>query len=212
MQIADIVHYVRLETPGAMDLIIIQNLAAVAKDFCTRTLVWNELQPPVPLRDGVSEYDIEKPQDATIVGVTEVWQGSRKLIAKTYEGLSLALPEWQTATAASPDYYNVSSDHKLLAVYPKPLNAERAPLTMRVRYTPTRTAQVLPDFLIEEHLDALVDGTKARMFKQVNVPWSNQVAAGTCHDAYELALTNARIVELHGNVPSSLRVQPRAFR
>jgi hypothetical protein len=211
VQIADIVHYVRLEVPGSMDLIIIQNLAAVAKDFCSRTLVWTVTQPGVPLREGVSEYDIEGVPDATIAELTDVWTPRRRLMAKTQAGLDLVLPDWQTAAAASPDYYSVGSDHKLLVIYPKPLNAQRALLTMRVRYTPTRTAQVLPDFLVEEHLDALVDGCKARMFKQVNVPWSNPPAAMAASTAYEDAVIKARITELHGNVPSSLRVQPRRF-
>lgn len=211
MQIADIVHYVRLEVPGSMDLIIVQAMAATAMDFCTRTQVWNEIQPPIPLRDSVSQYDIDAPTGARAIGVTDVWQGSYTLTPITQTALSAALPEWQNATAARPQFYNVAQDHTLITVYPRPLLAGRAPITLRVRYTPLRTALVLPDFLIDEHLDALNDGCKARLFAQANVPWSNPAAVPALKEAYELALINARIKELHGNVPSSLRVQPRRF-
>lgn len=211
MQIADIVHYVRLEIPGSMDAIIVQTLAAVAGDFCTRTLVWQELQSPIPLRDGVSQYDIDAPRGARVIGVTEVWQGASRLTPVTQASLSQALPDWQSASAATPSFFNVAHDLKLLTVYPKPALAQRAPLTLRVRYAPTRMAQELPDFLVDEHLDALVLGTKARMFAQVNVPWSAPQSAPPLAFAYELAVADARIVELHGHVPSSLRVQPRRF-
>lgn len=211
MRIDEIMQYVRLEMPGAPDFIITQNIAAVANDFCNRTRVWNEIQQPIAMRDGVSQYDIEPPVGARAIGVSEVWQGDRQLVGVTQSTLSSVLPEWQTARAPAPLYFNVANDHRLITVYPRPDLAMRAKLTLRVILTPKRTAQELPDFLIDEHLDALVCGTKARMFAQVNVPWSNQMTAPSLTNTYDQAVTDARIKELHGNVTSSLRVTPRRF-
>ena len=210
--IADIVHYVRLETPGVMDEIIVQTMAAVAMDFCTRTSVWDEIQDPVALIDGLSDYDMEPPsRQARVLTISQVWVSGQTLESITMTQLPNVLPNWQSATAPLPRYYNAARDWKAITVFPTPRDAERALMTFRAQYAPTRTATTLPDFLLERYLDALVSGTKARLMTQVNVPWSNPANGMYQAGLYEQAVTNARIDQLHERTPGVLRVAPRKF-
>jgi hypothetical protein len=212
MKIDDLVQYVRLETPGVMDLIIVQAVAATAMDFCDRTKVWDEIQDPIPLFDGINEYDMEAPKDARVLTIGNVWVADGELTPITMPALAQVMPNWQSATASKPIYYNAARDWKAITVFPTPLGAQGARLTFRAQYAPLRTSTTLPDFLAERFHDALVSGTKSRLMMQVNVPWSN-LPMGAYHlGIYEQAVTAARIEQLHARVPSAIRVRSRSFQ
>ena len=211
MNLADIVHYVRLETPLVMDAIIVQTMAAVAMDFCMRTKVWSEVQDPIPLVDGVSQYDMEPVTGARVVEISRVWLPIGEVLPITLDTLAQVLPNWQSATAFAPRYYNAARDWDSLTVFPTPLGANRTPMTFRAVYAPLRTTLTLPDFLADRFLDPLVSGTKARLMTQVNVPWSNPPAGLMHKDIYEGEVLAARIAQLHDRVPGALTVQPRRF-
>lgn len=211
MLIDDLVHYVRLELPGVMDVIIVQAMAATAMDFCERTRVWDEIQDPVMLIDGVNQYDMEGPTGARVLTIANVWAADRELVPVTMADLMRVLPNWQTAQASQPQYYNAARDRTAITVYPTPMSAQKAPLTFKAQYAPKRTATTLPDFLGDDHHDALVAGAKARLMVQVNVPWSSPSAGMLHQQAYEQAVAQARIDQLHEQVPASIRVRPVRF-
>lgn len=211
MQIDDLVHYVRLELPGVMDAIIVQAMAATAMDFCERTRVWDEIQDPVPLIDGVNQYDMEGPAGARVLTIANVWAAGRELVPVTMARLMQVLPNWQTAQASQPLYYNAARDRKAITVYPTPIGAQKAPLTFKAQFSPKRTATTLPDFLGDDYHDALVAGTKARLMVQVNVPWSNPVTGLYHQGLYDAAVAQARIDQIHEQVPAAIRVRPVRF-
>lgn len=211
MKIDDLAHYVRLETPGVTDGIIVQTIATVAMDFCERTRVWTEIQDPVALVDNLNQYDMEGPTDARVLTIANVWAANRELKATTMAALVYVLPNWQTAKASQPQYYSVARDLKVITVYPIPLQAQSAPLTFRAHYAPRRTATTLPDFLGDNYHDALVAGAKARLMLQVNVEWSNPATGMFYQQAYEQAVAKAQSDQLHEQAPAPLRVRPVRF-
>lgn len=211
MKIDDLVHYVRLETPGVMDVIINQAIAATAMDFCERTRVWTEIQDPVALVDNVNQYDMDGPADARVLTIANVWAANRELKATTMAALVYVLPNWQTAKASQPQYYSVARDLKVITVYPIPLEAQSTLLTFRAQYAPRRTATTLPDFLGDNYHDALVAGAKARLMVQVHVPWSSPATGMFYQQVYEQAVAKAQADQLHEQTPTRLRVRPVRF-
>ena len=211
MKIDDIVHHARLELPDVLDAIIVQAIAAAASDFCTRTRVWDEIQDPFGLVDGVNQYDMEAPLGARVLSIANVWANARELVPVTMAKLVYVLPNWQTAQSAQPVYFNAARDWSTLTVYPIPMQAQQAPLTFRAQYAPTRVSTTLPDFLVDRFFDALMDGAKARLMLQSNVPWSNPAMAAVHQQAYEAAVAQAHIDQLHERVPAALTIQPVRF-
>lgn len=211
MKIDDIVHHARVELPGVLDVIIVQAIAAAANDFCTRTRVWDEIQEPIRLIDGVSQYDMEAPSGARVLTIANVWAAARELVPVTMAKLVYVLPNWQTACSAQPTYFNAARDWSTLTVYPIPLQAQQAPLTFRAQYAPSRVATTLPDFLVDHFFDALMSGAKARLMLQSNVRWSNPVMAAVHQQTYEAAVAQAHIDQLHERVPAALTIQPVRF-
>lgn len=211
MQIDDIVHYVRLELPAVVDVLIVQTLAAVAMDFCERTRLWDEIQDPTALLDGTSQYDVDVPRGARLLGVSDVWAAGYPLTPITMDALGRVLPAWQSAQSSQPVYYNAARDRAALSVFPTPLGALRAPLTVRAQFAPLRNATALPDFLAERHLDALVAGAKARLMTQINLPWSSPQTGLYHQQAYDSAVISARIQQIHDRTAGPLRVASRRF-
>lgn len=212
MNIDDLAHLARVELPAVMDSIIVQAIAATAADLCARARVWDELQDPVPLVDGVSSYDCDAPSsDARVLAVLSVWTASAELVPITLARLAHVMPDWQTASGSLPLFFNVAREQGSITVYPRPANAQGALITLQARYAPKRTATTLPAFLADRYEDALLHGAKARLMLQVNVPWSHPAAGQMHQQAYEDALAQATVDQLHEQVTSTLRVRPVRF-
>lgn len=211
MKVDDLLQHIRLELPGVMDLIISQAIVNTAMDFCTRTLVWDEVQDPILLVDNISQYDMDAPSGARVLTIGKVWMATHELRAITLHELPQYLPAWQSATDPVPRFYNAAHDWRAITVYPTPLGANGALLTLRAQYAPKVTATTLPDFLPERFLDALLSGARARLMSQAGVPWENQPLAAYHKGLYEGAIVDARITQIHDRVPSGLTVQPRRF-
>lgn len=211
MNIDDLVSFVRLETPGILDVIIVQAIAATAMDFCIRTKVWDEIQDPISLIDRQSQYDLDAPTDAQVCGVTDVWAADRELTPITMGALSRVLPNWQSAQNSQPQYYNTARDLDALTVYPIPLGAAGMLLTFRAYYAPRITSTTLPNFLAARYHDALISGAKARLMVQVEVPWSNPKMAIFHQGIYDAALFQAVANKFHDGVTGSVRSKPVRF-
>ena len=157
-------------------------------------------------------YDCDAPSsDARVLAVLSVWTASAELVPITLARLAHVMPDWQTASGSLPLFFNVAREQGSITVYPRPANAQGALITLQARYAPKRTATTLPAFLADRYEDALLHGAKARLMLQVNVPWSHPAAGQMHQQAYEDALAQATVDQLHEQVTSTLRVRPVRF-
>lgn len=211
MNVSDLVPFVSVEVPGCPDVLIKQTLVQAAIELCTESLAWQEIQEPVTLRDGTNELDIDTPRDARIVTVKDIWASSRKLRPATMDQLFEAIPNWQSAQGSEPTYYNASSDWQTIKIFPTPLEANSAKLTMRVAYAPTITATTLPDELATKYLDGLTGGAKSRLMIMPGRSWTNTQLAGVYREQFNEFLLRAKIDVMHDRVQGSISVRPHPF-
>jgi len=187
------------EVPGCPDPLLNSRLIASAAEFCRETLSWNEVQDPIVLADGVSDYELETPTGAYVESVLSVTIGSRKLIpaAEGFVG---------TSTSVEPVYYN-TSDYGVLRVYPTPKSPVSSML-VKVAYTPSIDATDVPDFM-KRFVDTISAGAKSQLMMMA--AWLNPQMAGYYRSQFMDGITRARIQDAHGRVVGPLRVKPRAF-
>lgn len=210
MLLANFYPFVATEVIGCPNPVIDQALRLTAIEYCRETKCWAEFQDPITLFDGAREYDMDVPTGAYVQTVRDVLIGSRRLQPVTMLGLQEVMPDWPTATASEPSYYNLAGELPRLRVYPTPASPTQAML-VRAVYVPTLSATTLPDFLAQRHLEAISSGTKGRLLAMPGVPWSNP-ELGMYHRAnFDKAILNTRIEEAHDRVPGTIRVQPRSF-
>jgi hypothetical protein len=200
--------YLLPEVPGVPDSLAKQAIMRTANDFCWETGVWNEIQYPISVQDNLNEYNLDTPSGAQIVTIKSIWMVNRELVPVTMERLQELIPNWQEATGSDPAYYNCPNDYSVVRIYPIPLGANNAKMTIRAVYTPDQFGTTLPDFLVDKFLDEILAGAKARLMQMPGKSWSNPQLAGVNQAYYTEGITKAKVFIAHDKVAGSPRVRP----
>ena len=203
--------YVLPDVPGCPDPVVKLALVAAAHEFCRETLCWTEIQDPMPLVAGTSDYEIDMPSQALALTVRDVWLGTSRLAPVTMQALQRVMPDWRTASSSEPVYYNAAVERGSIRVFPIPTNPAGLALVVRASYAPSMGANALPDFLGQRYMEVIAAGAKARLLIVPGTEWANAPLAGYYRQLFDAAITNARIEEAHDRVPGSVSVQPRRF-
>ena len=211
MNLDDFMPHLLTDLPGCPDSLVKQQLLFAAIEFCSETHAWNEIQDPITVIDKINEYDIEVPTGARVVAVKDVWASNRKLRPVTMDQLFELIPNWQTAEGSEPTYYNASTDWTTLRVFPRPLGANKARITLRVAYAPSMSATAIPDEIAIKFWDGLIGGTKARLMMIPGKAWTNAQLAMVHRRDFDDGVIKAKISALHDRVQGSLSVRPHPF-
>lgn len=210
MDIDDLLPQLLPEVSGCPSAIARNAIRNAAIEFCRDTHAWNLIQDPTTLIDLQHTYDIDVPEDAKVAAVLAIWDAVDKLRSKTMSEIEEALPDWQTARSPRPLYFNSSSGDGTVRLFPTPYLSQRARVTMRVAFVPTRTATTLDDDMVEDNFEVLMAGAKARLMAMPGA-WANPQLAAFNGGRFEAGKVDARIKVLHEGVVGSLYAKPRRF-
>ncbi|WOB06468.1 hypothetical protein [Piscinibacter gummiphilus] len=200
------------EVPGCPDITAINALRNAAIEFCRETEAWAELQEdPIPLADNEHTYDVECPSDAVVVRVLEAWVDGSPLTGKSMSEIGVLMPGWQSDVSNRPIYFNAKEAPNRLRLFPTPANTQGELLTLRVAYAPKVNGKRISDQVGNRHLEALMSGAKARLMAMPKRAWTDLALADYHKTQFANAITDRRIDDLHGGVPSSLTVKPVRF-
>lgn len=187
---------------GCPDPMLQQQIVLAAHHFCTETGVWDEIQDPIKLQAGVTDYEIDAPsKEAYVARVTGVWLNNLKL-----EPEQMKNPKVE---GVKPTGYHAARARGAITLNGSPLAGDI--LVVHAVYAPSLQSKNLPDFLVERYADAIASGAKHRLMAMPGKDWSNPAIAQFYGNQYDNALTDARIEMERGSVPGSLRVKPRPF-
>jgi len=211
MDIADLLPELLVDAPECPDATARAAILGAAIELCNDSLVWNEIQDPIALIDEIPTYDIDTPSQAEVVAVMGAWLPSGPLLPKTLSEIVQMYPNWQAASSPSPEYYNNVPGNSTIRVFPIPVNAQRAPMTMRVAYAPIRTADELPDALVRAHQELLMRGARARLMLQPRKPWSDARLGAFNAELFAAGKVDERIKVTHDGTPGSMTVKAREF-
>lgn len=200
--------YLLPEVPGVPDALATQAIMRAAREFCWETGVWNEIQDPIALQDDVNEYDLDAPAGAQIVTIKSIWLVNRELVPVTMERLQELIPNWQEAKGSDPAYYNCPQDWSVVRIYPIPYGANGQKMTIRATYTPNQFGTTLPQFLVDNFLDELLAGAKARLMQMPGKAWSNPALAGVNQTVFDNGIVRAKVFIAHDKAAGSVRVRP----
>ena len=174
-----------------------------ATEFCRESLSWVE-PTTVSLVAGTSGYGLTLPTDAMLLTVRDASISGLLLRPATHEQL-VGMGESQ-----EPWFFNLASDRTQVTFAPTP-SKTGVSVILRAIYTPTPTAQTLPDFLWTHYAEAIASGAKSKLMLMPEVAWNSPSYAAYHRTVFDAAIGQARIYEAHGRVPGSLRVKPVQF-
>ncbi len=194
--------YVLPEVSGCPYPVLDVRLVAAAAEFCRETLAWNEVQDPIALIDGVSDYAIDAPSGAYVYTITDVWINGRSLSS---------LPEatQSSSTSNEPSHFNALGDFGTLRVFPVP-SSPTVSMVVKAAYVPTYNATTLPDFL-SRYVDVIANGAKSELMMMPGVEWSNPQLGSYYKQQFQEGIARSKILDAHGRVPGPLRVKYRTF-
>lgn len=158
-------------------------LLLTARDFYTRSLAWRHSLEPFLTQAGVDEYDAVDFSGAEVVRVFDAWYGSQPLDPMTADqGQENAA---DAATSGVPTKISYSDQ----ALYLSPTPAEGGVLVRAdVALRPTLAATGLSDSLWALHIEAIVDGAKARLFSAQGKPYTDPNAGTEARFRFEAVI------------------------
>lgn len=194
---------------GVADPLIDQAVVDTLVDFCERSLVWKVTLDPMRTAIGVKEYDLDPPKDTKVVKIMRSWLDSSELTPVGEEAVASPFGFVKTITGLDnptgrPQTF-LQPEPGLIGVQPVPDAVYT--LTLRVALAPTRSTDCVDDFLFEDWVDVITNGSLARLYGMPE--FLNPVLAGSHMALFERGLNAASIQATRGRTVAEMRVVPR---
>jgi hypothetical protein len=184
--------------PGCPNASIKTYLALTARDFFTKTYLWQDDIDAIYLAVNQVEYDLDA--EAEVEDVLAVVLDKQQLDRTEFR----LIPFERRDEIGPPRMYWIHSD-RTIRVFPTP--DKRAVMKVSAVLKPARDATGVEDWIYATWADILVNGTVAQLAIMPGKEWSDMNLA-TMHKAlYEQAVTKTRIREYRG-VQLTVRQRP----
>lgn len=199
---------------GCEDPVARQALLDTAIDFCETTGVAQVVTDPLAAVANQPNYTPVLPAGQTVVAVRRAWYGAAALdpvaddeIASVLAYHATALND--TAPRGTPrEYYWHESE---VWVHPVPEASVGLAFTFRIAVKPTTDATTIPDELLVNWREAVVDGALSRVLGMRGTIHYDPAESDRAAGRYALAKNRARIAARGGRASGELSVRMRPF-
>lgn len=184
----DFLPYILPEVPGCPNPTVIRSIRDTIREFCHKTWLWTE----------VVEYELEK--DSSIIFVDMPRQSS--IISLLYFVESNMKVEIEDNFIIREKRNGVESEFSQI-------ETEKGEL--RAAFKPSRISTSSPDFIYNDHIEAISFGTKARLLINAQKQWANPQLAIGYNQLFNKKIVEEKIRLVKGYTKRSLKVKPRRF-
>lgn len=208
--------YVLPHVPGCTDPLAEQAIRSACIEFCTDTLVCQELQTASVI-SGVQDYDIDIPTGLMPVRLLGVMVRDNWIEGLSLEsvrsGLALRgdVGGAQVSKGEPSAFFQKTPTSAAFSVYPIPDTTVSDGFAIRVAFAPTRTAMTVPDTLFHDWVEEVAAGAVARLADMSSQPFYAPQSAATYRGRFEMSLRKAAIQARTGLVAAASSVQPVRF-
>jgi len=201
IQWAEYADLILLDLPGCPIPAIIDAVRKAAIRFCRKSEVWWIDSSATDIIAGQSAYNcVVDDNNVKVSNVTKI-----KVAEQEVEPISRAgWDDLEDDTARQPLNYRVTAPN-LVHLWPTPLQTISGAMVVRVVLQPSRTSLVGPEFLMDEHEEAITAGARAYLMLQPNKAWSNPQLAAVQWRNFEQKIDSARFKEERGGTVAPLR-------
>lgn len=174
--------------------LLLTTLRDIIIEYCVETQAWTAEMDAILVRQGVKEYDLEKPSYAEIITIKKAYLDSIE----------------QDPT----DDYTMPTREQFKFVYAptKDTGTNDDGLEIELVLQPSDAATVVPTDLYRHHNRAWAWGTVGRLLEMPRKKWTNARMAIYFNDKYWQAVSMARIEQNRGSMNQELQARsPNAF-
>jgi hypothetical protein len=180
-QIPSLYGRIALQAPGAPTLIVRAALLDAIQEFCRRTRCWREaFSVEVDAREELA-YRVSLPRGVAAIEPVEVKLGGHPV---------------------NKDVVRVTDDEELTVIDNPSLHGTLEGL---LAVEPTDDADEIPNQIMREHREALVNGALARLLRMPRVDWSNPGLGEQRHAEFEHAIDAAEYRAADGYMKGKAR-------
>jgi len=195
------------DVPGCPWEMAKSRLIVAAREFCSLSAAWVETFETASAI-GVADYpEIVTGVESEIVRVLECYYGTDEVDPTTPGDMLLRQVEDADVTGP-PDHMCVVED--VLTLHPPP-GEEGVTIKGRVHLKPSMAATGLPDHVWAQHIEAIVEGAKARLYASPKKPYTDLGMASVSRSAFLAGAGNARERAAKGSTRVARRVRAHYF-
>lgn len=143
-------------------------LINASREFYTRSLAWRSDIDPFPLQANVDTYDAVDTLRSEVVRVLECWVDNQEIEPLTAD--QFTAERARGPAAGPPEYMSVIGNQFVLLPSP---TTDGALCRVSVALRPSFKAVGLDDTLWAQHIEAIVDGAKARLYMSQGKPYTD---------------------------------------
>jgi hypothetical protein len=201
--------------PGCPDILARQALLDSAIEFCESSGIVRITPDPQSVQAGVTEYDVEVPTGQKVCSVLKAWYGTKELDPAPHTMMSNVQAYVGSVGGVAPSssdplfFFELSPG--VVAIYPAPSISAAAMLTFRISTKPSRVATQVDDILLEDWVEGIVYGAKARLHAIPDTNFFSDTHSDFSRSAFRLAVNLARTEALRGRIRGSLNIRARAL-
>lgn len=199
--------YVMPELSGVTSDLVDIYLRRAAIEFCEETSVYVADHDPISIIKGITEYDLEAPEQETdIVSIKKAWVGDAAIDYVSQDTLNQRPTYWPNETAPRPTAFTQQTQTSLI-LYPKPTESLRNGLHLKVMLRPTLSSTGIVDWMATKYIQEISDGAKAMLMAMPNKPWTQPDGAAVYRAQFEAGKTRATIEGQRSFTRTSMQVQ-----
>ena len=190
--------------PRCPEPLALRHLRQAAIEFCQRTRAWradDEFTVSTPDCEGVCTL-----QDAVLFEIKSARLGETDLTPVTEAWLDSEYPGWKERDESTPRYVTQLSANTV-TLYPRGSGL----LKLRLVLQPSRQADTLPDFLVDQHGELLGKGAAGRVLTTGNVEWANPNLGAALLNEFQARLDTEAYRAAKGQQGARLRTRPNYF-
>ena len=206
---SDFLAYIRIEAPGCPESLLEQAVLNACIKFCEKTLTWRIEHSPINIVADTKEYALVT-GDAAISVVTVIEPikcNGEKVYQTTKSRLNQDSDKWDEETGTKAAAYLVSKEPWQLRPVPYPSEDVAGGIVLTIAVKPSRAATTVPDFLLEDNLEAINAGALGSLLVMPEKKWSNPSLG-----AHYQSLFNEAVDDEKGNVKREHKKEDRRNR
>lgn len=194
------------DVPGCPWEMARSRLILAAREFFSRSGTWSATLDPIPSQLGVAEYpEIVPTANMEIVRIRQCYYGTKELEPLTPDEF---FDRQMDAPSGLPEFMTVDADVLILSGAPTESGVD---IVVEATFKPSLANEGLPNDLWDQHIEAIVEGAKARLYKSPKKPYTDLALSADARGAFLRLAGIARTRAAQGSTKARRRVRAHYF-
>lgn len=193
------------------------------RDFCRETWLWRYTLPLISVVALTSAYTLTIPsalyadlENIPDDGVRFKESGATTdeffpLTCTSEQELDSQYKNWRYETAPLPSRFHVDNIDKKVNLTPIPENASASGLEVTCILKPSKTAELVPDFLYDDYEKVITAGILADLFMRKSEEWHDPQEAVRNAAEFRIGCNDAKMKRFTGRTNKPMQVKMRFF-